>query len=461
MSKGICRFLVWPGIRANQIRLGIKKEILMRRIQIFVLFVITVFSIVPGQTNVEKPIEEEQIRFTHLGKISADKPAFLYLEPNGSGQNSLIITHFKLIGNGKVTAIHQIGTHLNSLADAQAEVWTSIPAWPNEIKRIPDEIFGPHHFTIAGGFLVPGKANGSIKVFRCEILDSIRKDLCTQYGEAGPDPLTKSKRGWWYHRARWSDLNADGRLDLISARARKPMFGKGLGELLWLEQPENPFIMPWKEHLIGHGPDVHFLIEDFDGDDKVEILSTEFFQKRLSLFYQIDGVWESKILDQELGSGFDLAYVDLNGDSKPEILATNHENNNRASVFAYEIPQKPLEQEWKRHTLLTGIETRQGGMGQGSPGAATAFYPNTNSIDGKPWILVSGDGSQRAHLLRPISDEYSNWTYEESILVDAGCTVGHIAIGDVDSDGWVEIFVPAYDSGSIEVFTSSPKASKL
>ena len=71
----------------------------MRQIQFKVLFLITVISIVPSQTYLEKPGEQEQVRFTHLGNISAHKPAFLYLEPNGSGQTSLVITHFKLIGN--------------------------------------------------------------------------------------------------------------------------------------------------------------------------------------------------------------------------------------------------------------------------------------------------------------------------------------------------------------------------
>jgi hypothetical protein len=35
----------------------------------------------------------------------------------------------------------------------------------------------------------------------------------------------------------WIDMNADGRLDLLTSRATKPLFGSGSGELLWLEQP--------------------------------------------------------------------------------------------------------------------------------------------------------------------------------------------------------------------------------
>jgi len=394
--------------------------------------------------------------FSYLGSIQVDKPAFLYLVPNGTQSTSLLITHFKIFGNGKITAVHRVGEELETLNQANVEVWNSTTAWPNEIHSVPDEIFGPHHFTVAGGFLVPGKANGSVKLFRCEIPEISLQDLCTQYSPTKPSTLTQSKRGWWYHRVRWADMNGDNRLDMVTARARKPIFGGGKGELVWLEQPEDPMRMPWREHLITTGPDVHFLLEDFNGDGFMDVLSTEFFQRKLSLQYFQDGKWNSKVLDEDLGSGFDLSLVDLNNDSKPEVLASNHEADHKASIFAYEIPDNPINGDWKRHVLLTNIETRNKGQGQGSPGSAFAFYPNPSSRSKKPWILASGDGSQRVHLLKPISQDPNNWEYRESILIDVGSTVGQIAIGDVNSDGFVEVFVPAYDAGRIEVFTTKP-----
>lgn len=392
--------------------------------------------------------------FNYLGYIPVEKPAFLYLVPNGANSTSLLITHFKVFGNGRVTAVHRIGDHLKSLEQTQVEIWNTTTAWPNEIQPVPEEIFGPHHFSVAGGFLVPGKANGSVKIFRCEIPDTSLQDLCTQYSEAEPADITISKRGWWYHRVEWVDMNADGLLDMVTARARKPIFGGGMGELVWMEQPENPRQMPWQEHFIGKGPDVHFLVEDLNHDGQVEILSTEFFQEKLSLFYLENGIWTYKIIDENLGAGFDLSLSDLNNDSKLDILATNHQADASASIFAYELPQNPLQDQWKRRVLLTGIETRNKGQGQGSPGSAFAFFPNTKSKNQKPLILASGDGSQRVHFLRPVSEDPHNWEYAESILLDVGSTVGQIAIGDVDLDGFVEVFIPAYDAGRIEVFTT-------
>ena len=94
------------------------------------------------------------------------------------------------------------------------------------------------------------------------------------------------------------------------------------------------------------------------------------------------------------------------------------------------------------------------GQGQGSPGSAFSFFPDPSSQLRKPLILASGDGSQRVHFLSPVSEDPANWEYSESILLDVGSTIGQIAIADVDSDGFVEVFVPAYDAGRIEVFTT-------
>ena len=392
--------------------------------------------------------------FTHLGSISVEKPAFLYLVPNGANSTSLLITHFKVFGNGRVTAVHRIGDHLESLEETQVEIWNTTTAWPNEIQPVPQEIFGAHHFSVAGGFLVPGKANGSVKIFRCQIPEISLQDLCTQYSEANPASITVSKRGWWYHRVEWVDMNADGLLDMVTARARKPILGGGQGELIWMEQPQNPHQMPWQEHLIGKGPDVHFLVEDLNHDGQMEILSTEFFQQKLSLYYLEDGTWKYRIIDDNLGAGFDLSITDLNNDSKLDILATNHQADSSASIYAYELPEDPIHGQWTRHTLLTGIETRNKGQGQGSPGSAFSFFPDPSSQLRKPLILASGDGSQRVHFLSPVSEDPANWEYSESILLDVGSTIGQIAIADVDSDGFVEVFVPAYDAGRIEVFTT-------
>lgn len=71
-----------------------------------------------------------------------------------------------------------------------------------------------------------------------------------------------------------------------------------------------------------------------------------------------------------------------------------------------------------------------------------------------PHIILSGDGSQECYLLMPLSP----WTYNVSVLVNVGGTVGTPAVGDVDNDGYAEVFVSAYDSSTVYAFSFAPNA---
>ncbi len=74
----------------------------------------------------------------------------------------------------------------------------------------------------------------------------------------------------------------------------------------------------------------------------------------------------------------------------------------------------------------------------------------------KPLITVAGDGDQRAYLLTPTSQLPKDWTYKMSLVWDCAGTVGRQVAGDVDGDAsTIELFVPCYDSGNIQVFQLS------
>ena len=75
----------------------------------------------------------------------------------------------------------------------------------------------------------------------------------------------------------------------------------------------------------------------------------------------------------------------------------------------------------------------------------------------KPLIVVSGDDDGQAHLLVPSSNAVSDWSYQQTTFLDAGVgTVGGIATGDVDGDGYNEVFVPGFSAGEVHVFTFKP-----
>ena len=371
--------------------------------------------------------------------IALNHPAFLHLEGESRGTPELIVSSFGVFGGDAVRRIRNLPGILKGEKPV-VDVITDKVTWPNEAKRVPLSLGGPDTWLIAGGFLVPGKT-GALTMVKA----GGEPRTLTQ-----SDPVSERKGGWFYHRTYWRDMDGDGHLDILTARGKKAMTGGSFGELLWLKRPVQEGA-PWQETVIGKGPDVHFRLADLDQDGKEEILAGEFFTKRFSVWWREGGTWKSRVIDNKCGSAFDLEVADLNGDGRRDVVLTNHENNANASVFAYEIPADWRTGLWPRHTLVSGIETRQGGMGPASPGAPVVVPGATR--DGKALILVAGDGSQRVHLLSPSSSVKTEWRYQFTDLDDLKCTVGQLAAADLDGDGLIEVLAPAYDQHQIHVYT--------
>lgn len=379
--------------------------------------------------------------------LSVPRPAFLDLETLRPGENpSLVACSFGVTGSQD--AVHQfvqIGELVRRSQPIRPLTLTRDITWPNDTIVSPPGALPEPALVVAGGFLVPTKT-GAISLLPLE-------------GNGPARAITAPMGGWFYHRTVWRDMNGDGRLDLVTARGIKRMTGGSDGELLWLEQPASQAMStPWREHVIAKGPDVHFRMADLDGDGREEIIATEFFSRRLTIHWQQGERWTSRVLDSgsALGSAFDVQVVDLDGDGRQDLLVTNHESGRNGSVLAYELPAgfKSSNVSPVRHTLLANIEARKGGMNPAAPGQALAFGKDVAT--GRPLILVSGDASQKAHLLVPASKGPGSWEYREQTIVDERCTVGQCAAGDVDGDGNPEVFVPAWEKDRIDVFSLVP-----
>lgn len=81
--------------------------------------------------------------------------------------------------------------------------------------------------SIAGGFLVPFKTKGSIRLV----------DLSSG-SPVHPIEITVSDdHQWFYHRVLWIDMNGDGTKDAVTCRAKKSLIGKSTKErnLLWVK----------------------------------------------------------------------------------------------------------------------------------------------------------------------------------------------------------------------------------
>ena len=157
-----------------------------------------------------------------------------------------------------------------------------------------------------------------------------------------PIRITATKKGWFYHRAVHVKLPT-GEEGILTARANKPLLGRGKGELVWLSLPPDldscfptastisdtysadsfpvletevlqemtqkirhttmnkkaieiaitptpppPKVIssstPWTEVILAEGPDVMFEVLDLDSsDDCLEVISAHFFGQKLSV----------------------------------------------------------------------------------------------------------------------------------------------------------------------------------
>ena len=161
----------------------------------------------------------------------------------------------------------------------------------------------------------------------------------------------------------------------------------------------------------------------------------------------------SRHLDESIGPAYTVEVVDLNDDGSLDLLVTNHVGEKGGSVFGYEIPSDLRSGDFKRHTLATDFPVTESGSNQFAPGFAYSFKPHTAYV-GKPYILVAGDGSQRAYLLAPTEDDF---VYNKTVVVSVDGVVGSIGFGDIiGKDGWAEFFVPNYDGNTLYGYTFAP-----
>jgi len=398
---------------------------------VFCLGLISIFSLASQADT----IPEATLNFSLIKTININKPAFLNLETFENEPNtSLIVSSFGSSKDAKVTLAMNSQQLLTSLSpEKEFKVVSDKIVWPNNITQVPYQVFQKRGFLVAGGFLVPGNSTGAITF--------VDIDTNKIY------PISPIKSNWFYHMAILKDMDGDKLLDIVSARANKPLLGSGKGELVWFKNP-GTLTTTWKEKIITTGPDVNFQFKDLNGDGTDEIIATQFFTKKFMLYYYENNQLKSKEI-ASIGSPFDVEFYDLNLDGKEEMLVTNHDSI--GSIFAFNIPDNFKTETFTKHILLTNIKTLQNGIGQASPGKAIVFKPYS-TYNGKPYIIVAGDGSQKAHLLIPKSSNPNNMDYTEEIVLDAKCVVGQIAVGDVDYDGSTELFIPAYDNNKIYVY---------
>jgi hypothetical protein len=389
------------------------------------------------------------VDYRYLGRIETTNPAFLSVEKFPGQPEFLLISSFAALSSGSVSVIPDIASTIKNLsfAQAKAHVLANTFKWPNEVRPVPQDVFGSgvNAIVVPDGFLPPGKTEGNVFVITTDPKDVTVKEQVYK--------ISAPKSGYFYHMGVWIDMDGDGRKDYLTARTNAKA---GQGQLVWYQHPAQGLQqVPWAEQVITQGPDVMFEVHDnipnYEG--KLIVFAAEFFTHRLTVYEVSKGgptagqVLNSKIIDSTLDQAYSVKYVDINGDGKHQLLVNNHESDNtKAAIFLYDVPSDLFNANYTKRVIANGFKNAFSlFIPNMCPGFPYVVYPTKGS---KAHILVAGDGDYSAHLMRP--DGTGN--FKREVIKNLGGTVGSLAAYDFGNDGNVEFFVPNYDKNYIEVY---------
>eukprot|EP01043_Picozoa_sp_COSAG02_P030942 COSAG02_NODE_1999_length_10148_cov_15.105483_4_plen_439_part_00 len=392
----------------------------------------------------------------------------------GSDGPALLLTTFGPVGKDRVVAVPNIRDMLSSRSVPTPVALDADAKWPNMASFVPPGTLGsglPRTAVLeAGGFFVsPAKATGEVALL----------DLARLPGTPHKMKISTDKAEYFYHEAQWMDVNADGLLDVVAARAHKPVFGAAHSELAaFLQPPPGGASDSWKELVLttgGAGPGVGFSLVDLDGDNKTQVVASQFFAAQdLSIWWcdaphwsscgsSVDGgvgasVAQSVVIDRDPDKAgfFAVSWVDINGDGTKDLLATTNEANGKGGVYAYEQPLGDWRTEkWTKHTLATGYKPTLPFLpGRGSPGAALAFVPaehRQQQGEPRPSILVSADDGGFVDLLTPSAP--LGWSYLKQRVVNSTGTVGTLAVADLTGKGATHFVCPLYAENKVALYS--------
>merc|ERR1711935_1185913 len=356
---------------------------------------------VNGLFNKPKPDRTMKVMVDHVGDFSfqfvknysVHKPGYTLLD----GNHKMTITSFEATPLVGKSGIYDLNLDDGKVAEIAG---TSQIRWPNVPVRVSPDVFGFDALLVGSGFLTPSYGQGGMWIMEDSTVYPVPSRLKDPVKISQPK-IDPDGDDWFYHLGSLIDMNGDGKLDVLTSRCHYdaipvPGAKPKVGYLVWLEQPaKDPLTSgPWKEHVLSEGPDFQFAPKPGNSRADFGVAAAEFLNARLSYYFFVDDMIHSRVIDANLGPG--------------------------------------------------------------SPGDAFTFQPKVGRT-GKPYIFVSGDNSNSIFCLVPNSEAASDWTYTKVELAFLGADIGRASIADTDGDGFVEIYVPAFDNDLIAVFTMGPK----
>lgn len=408
--------------------------------------------------------------------------------------------------------------------------------WPNEAAHVPDGILPFEAIIVPEGFH-PAGPPGRVTIINMDdpnkqeyIVSQSLQDgslPCRTPDHPSYSPLNEPR---FYHKIVWWDMDGDGLKDAVTVRSgfkvNTTFCLDAAGEVVWFKNPGGAIDpnVEWQEFVIAGFPsetkaaDISLDIADLQGDGVPEIVGGNFFAQAAVILYgapvgddwtDVDPVTNPALkatLTNSQGPIFAVNFDDLNLDGKLDVLASNHQNDNcfaptqdviPGRAFALEQPASGdlFNDPWTTHILKDNIRPNPtfpaptGRPGRLAPGFAQVFWPSPwDEHFNKPWILLGGDEASKVWLLKPESEDPTNWNYESTTIFDindyygpntsqiltapapaVGVSISTIGqpVWRYDRDwawgSWAEIYIPVFEGRDIHriSFRTGPASKKI
>ena len=341
--------------------------------------------------------------------------------------------------------------------------------WPNETSRVPDGVLPFEAVVSPQGFQVAPKP-GRLSIINLD--DPNYTEYIVDQSSFKPprcEPGSADNQPWFYHDARFHDIDEDGLKDIVSVRSSFRIRGgmcPPTGELVWFKNPGDALAPEeeWQETvLVGQspapgGPEINMNLVDIDGDGVVEVIATHFFKHdgitvygppRGKTWADVDSKAGVEVRQRDImrnqGRPFAVEIVDLNFDGRLDVLTSNHQGDGCFDVTDDDIPGRVLaieqpadgrlfDSDWQVHIIKDDIRPNptypppERGPGRLAPNRALALWPQrAQEGQQRPWVLVGGDEASKVWLLRPREADAENWDYDSAVVFDINDHYGAMA----------------------------------
>lgn len=249
------------------------------------------------------------------------------------------------------------------------------------------------------------------------------------------------------------DIDGDGRLDFAVGADWNPSNTRSGGTIQWIRQPEKDG-EKWTVLPIGEEPTMHRMnFVDLDGDQKPELIASPLMGRNTTrpnfaeagcrlLAFKIPadpakGPWKPEVINDELHVSHNFTATDLNGDKRTDLLVVSFEG--------VHLLERSPEGKWRRTHIGIGEQ-------ETSPNKGASEIKHGKLAAGRDYIatIEPWHGSKVVVYIRPDEKRPSEgaWLWDRHVL-DDDLAWGHaVWCADLDGDKDEELVIGVRDDKS-------------